>query len=145
MDFKWVYTLDEINFNDLSQLYKIAPLGDKKSYNLQTVFKNSIFKCFVFHNSILVGAGRALADGFDTSYICDVVIHPDYQGKGIGKDIINQLKTFSKDHKKIILYANIGKEAFYKKLGFKQMNTAMAIFQDETQAIKNGFILDESQ
>jgi hypothetical protein len=45
-----------------------------------------------------------------------------------------------KGHKKIILYANPGTEGFYKKLGFKRMNTAMAIFQDQTHALEVGLV-----
>jgi predicted acetyltransferase len=33
-----------------------------------------------------------------------------------------------------------GKEPFYKKFGFKQMTTAMAIFQDEAQAFERGYL-----
>jgi GNAT superfamily N-acetyltransferase len=33
---------------------------------------------------MLIGVGRAVADGIDCSYICDVAVHPDFQGKGIG-------------------------------------------------------------
>jgi len=140
MEFEWSYSQIDINWDELSNLYKIAPLGNKKAKALETVFSNSMFKCFVFHEKKLIGAGRALADGLDCSYICDIAIHPDYQGFGLGKKIINVLKEFSKEHKKIILYANPGKEGFYKKLGFKRMNTAMAIFENQELSLKNGLL-----
>jgi hypothetical protein len=38
------------------------------------------------------------------------------------------------------LYAVPGKEEFYKKLGFKRMTTAMAIFQDEAGAFARGLV-----
>jgi len=98
---------------------------------------------FVFNENKLIGAGRALADGLDCSYICDIAIHPDFQGVGLGKEIINKLKEFSCEHKKIILYANPGKEGFYKKLGFKRMNTAMAIFENQDLALENGLLNDK--
>ncbi|HCH70624.1 MAG TPA: hypothetical protein DE042_09180 [Colwellia sp.] len=82
----------------------------------------------------------ALADRLDGSYLCDVAIHPEYQGIGLGRNIINKLIELSFGHKKIILYANLGKEGFYKKLGFKKMNTAMAIFSNEQQAIDVGLL-----
>jgi hypothetical protein len=44
------------------------------------------------------------------------------------------------DHKKIILYANPGTEAFYGKLGFLRMNTAMAIWHDPARAIESGLL-----
>ncbi len=140
MEFDWIYSQNTINWQELSDLYKIAPLGDKKPSDLKIVFSNSMFKCFIFHNKKIVGVGRALADEIDCSYICDVAIHPKFQGHGLGKKIINELKEFSCNHKKIILYANPGKEEFYKKLGFKRMSTAMAIFQNQNLAIENGIL-----
>jgi ribosomal protein S18 acetylase RimI-like enzyme len=139
-NYSWIYDQSDINWNKLSDLYRIAPLGDKAAKDLKLVFSNSKFKCFVFDKSTLIGVGRALADGLDCSYICDVAIHPEYQGLGLGRNIINQLIKLSFGHKKIILYANPGKEGFYKKLGFKQMNTAMAIFSNEQQAIEVGLL-----
>jgi ribosomal protein S18 acetylase RimI-like enzyme len=139
-NYSWVYDQSDINWEQLSDLYRIAPLGDKEANDLRLVFSNSKFKCFVFDQATLIGVGRALADGLDCSYICDVAIHPKYQGLGLGRNIINQLMTLSAGHKKIILYANPGKEGFYKKLGFKQMNTAMAIFSNEQQAIEVGLL-----
>ena len=84
--------------------------------------------------------GRALADGVDCSYICDVLVHPEYQGLKLGKKIIKKLVFFSKGHSKIIQYTNSGKEGFYRKLGFQKMKTAMAIFSDEKHAIDAGLI-----
>ena len=46
----------------------------------------------------------------------------------------------SRGHRKIILYAVPGKEPFYQRLGFKRMTTAMAIFEDEVGALKDGYI-----
>jgi ribosomal protein S18 acetylase RimI-like enzyme len=99
---------------------------------------NSRFKCFLFDGDKLVGAGRALADGRDCSYLADIAIYPDYQGLGLGTKIVLNLIQQSQGHTKIILYANPGKEGFYSRLGFKHMNTAMAIFENEEEAIRKG-------
>ncbi len=140
MDFSWVYDHSEVDWDELSELYRIAPLGEKSPEDLATVFSNSKFKSFVYLNNNLVGVGRGLADGVDCSYICDVAVHPEYQGLRIGKKIIENLVALSDGHKKIILYANPGKEGFYSKLGFHKMNTAMAIFSNQKQAIESGLI-----
>ncbi|MDH6169771.1 ribosomal protein S18 acetylase RimI-like enzyme [Variovorax boronicumulans] len=139
---EWRHTLEALDWNELSRLYEIAPLGHKKPADLQAVFSNSLFKCLVYEEGRLVGAGRALADGLDCSYICDVAVHPDHQGMGLGKAIVAKLVELSRGHRKIILYAVAGKEPFYKKLGFKRMRTAMAIFGNEQQARERGLIDD---
>jgi ribosomal protein S18 acetylase RimI-like enzyme len=131
---------ENINWIELCEIYEIAPLGTRNPRDLEIVFSNSMFKCFVFDDNKMVGAGRAIADGVSCSYICDIALHPDYQGLGIGKKLVQNLMEQSRNHDKIILYANPGKEGFYDKLGFRKMNTAMAIFKNEEKAILNGFV-----
>ena len=139
---EWRFEHSSLDWNELSRLYRIAPLGDKKPEDLKVAFSNSMYKCFLFENGVLIGAGRGLADGVDCSYLCDVAVHPDFQGRGLGKAIIEKLKEMSAGHRKIILYANPGKEGFYKKLGFMRMRTAMAIFKDRERAIRDGVVDD---
>lgn len=140
---QWLLDQAAIDWNELSHLYRIAPLGEKSPDRLRLAFSNSMFKCFVLSEGRLVGAGRAVADGIDCSYLCDVAVHPDFQGQGLGKALIEKLKELSAGHRKIILYANPGKEGFYRKLGFLRMRTAMALFENREQAINSG-LLDES-
>lgn len=142
-DYAWVYDADAVDWEELSALYRIAPLGDKPPEALATVFGNSMFMCFVYADSILVGAGRALADGLDCAYIADVAVHPGHQGHGLGSAIIRQLVKLSAGHKKIILYANPGTEGLYRRLGFLRMNTAMAIWRDPAAAVRSGLLAAE--
>ncbi len=142
MAIEWIDSLDGVDLEKLSNLYEIAPLGHKPPADLKIAFSNSLFKCFVYDAGRLIGAGRALADGVDCSYLCDIAVHPEYQGRGIGKEIVARLVDLSKNHRKIILYAAIGKEPFYRKLGFRRMMTAMAIFKDQAQALERGLVSD---
>jgi ribosomal protein S18 acetylase RimI-like enzyme len=143
MTLDWIYSSEHVDWEELSALYLAAPLGQKDPSDLKVAFANSMFKCFVYDSGKLIAAGRALADGRDCSYICDVAVLPSHQGHGLGRELVSKLVELSKDHKKIILYAARGKEPFYRKLGFKRMTTAMAIFQNEAQALENGVIVDE--
>jgi ribosomal protein S18 acetylase RimI-like enzyme len=142
MALTWSDSLDDVDWEELSALYKVAPLGDKPAANLKIVFGNSRFRCFVRDEGRIVGVGRALADGVDTSYVCDVAVLPEYQGTGLGKQIVGKLVERSRGHKKIILYAVPGKEPFYRKFGFARMKTAMAIFEDQELARGRGYIDD---
>lgn len=143
MPLEWRETQDSVNWDELAALYRAAPLGDKKATELQIVFAASMFKCFVYDAGQLVGAGRVLADGVDAAYLCDVAVHPSHQGTGLGKALVARLVELSRQHKKIILYAVPGKEAFYRKLGFKRMTTAMAIFSNQTQALERGYVRED--
>ena len=139
----WTYTTDGIDWHELQALYRAAPLGNKDAVGLQTAFTNSRYCCFAFDEGRLVGAGRALADGVDCSYVCDVAVLPEHQGTGVGKEIVATLVRLSQGHRKIILYAVPGKEGFYRKFGFRRMLTAMAIFPNEKEAIAIGYVTSD--
>jgi ribosomal protein S18 acetylase RimI-like enzyme len=140
MPLHWTDSIDKLDWEELAALYRAAPLGDKRPQGLKTAFTHSMFKFLAYEGATLVGAGRALADGVDCAYICDVAVLPSHQGTGLGREIVSRLVEASRGHRKIILYAVPGKEAFYEKLGFSRMNTAMAIFQNQEQAVANGYL-----
>jgi predicted N-acetyltransferase YhbS len=136
----WSESIDAVDWAELEALYRAAPLGNKSAAGLQTVFTNSRYCCFAREQGRIVGAGRALADGADCSYLCDVAVLPTHQGTGLGKEIVARLVAMSHGHKKIILYAVPGKEPFYRKFGFRRMLTAMAIFENQAQALERGYV-----
>ncbi|HET6828631.1 MAG TPA: GNAT family N-acetyltransferase [Ramlibacter sp.] len=137
---EWTDALETVDWDELAELYRVAPLGTKLPSALKTAFGNSLYRCFVRDGGRLVGVGRALADGADCSYICDIAVLPDYQGTGLGRQIVARLVELSRGHKKIILYAVPGKEPFYRKFGFLRMRTAMAIFENQAVAIGRGYL-----
>jgi ribosomal protein S18 acetylase RimI-like enzyme len=137
----WHNTLDGINWDELSQLYHRAPLGNKSAEHLRTVYGNSRYRWFARDaQGRLIAAGRALADGADCSYICDVAVLPEHQGSGLGREVVQRLVADSAGYKKIILYSVPGKERFYRKLGFLRLLTAMAIFDDQQAGIRRGHL-----
>ncbi|NHZ41736.1 GNAT family N-acetyltransferase [Massilia aquatica] len=143
MTLEWTESPDGIDWDELSALYKIA-LGDKPAAELAIVFANSRYCCFVRAHGRIVGVGRALADGVDTSYLCDIAVLPEYQGTGLGKQIVARLVARSHGHKKILLYAVPGKEPFYRRFGFRRMATAMALFENEPLARERGYLADDA-
>jgi ribosomal protein S18 acetylase RimI-like enzyme len=139
MAIHWAQSTEAVDWDELSELYRIAPLGAKSGNWLRTAYSNSMFKWLAYDGEKIIAAGRAVADGVDCSYLCDIVVHPAYQGSGLGKELIQRLVTASKGHRKMILYAVPGREPFYEKLGFRRMNTAMAIFADPQKAAADGY------
>ncbi|MCS0589578.1 GNAT family N-acetyltransferase [Massilia norwichensis] len=140
MALHWSDALDGVDWKELSEVIRLAPLGTKEPALLRTAFTNSLYRCFVYDDGSLVGTGRVLGDGVDAAYLCDVAILPSHQGRGLGKAIVARLVEQARGHRKIILYAVPGKEAFYARFGFRRMSTAMAIFDDPELAGARGYI-----
>jgi ribosomal protein S18 acetylase RimI-like enzyme len=68
----------------------------------------------------LVGFSRATSDHAFNATIWDVVVHPDFQGRGLGKELMRQLikKLRSEDISNVTLFADPQVVDFYKGLGF---------------------------
>ena len=143
MPLQWKYDTESLDWEALSALYRAAPLGEKPPQLLQTVFGNSMFKCFVYDGARLVAAGRVLADGADCAYVCDIAVLPEQQGPGLGKQVVQHLVDAGRGHRKILLYAVPGKEPFYRRFGFLRMRTAMAIFENQEAQLARGYLSED--
>ena len=117
----------KIDWNEAVDVFERAPLGKRKRdpEKLKRAFESSYAAVYVFDSDTLIGMGRALCDGQYQAAIYDMVLLPEYQAKGIGKEMMKQLCD-QLPVENIILYAVPGREGFYEKCGFKKMRTAMA-------------------
>lgn len=88
---------------------------------LYIALKNSWYSISVFDNDQLIGFGRIICDGIVHALILDVIVDPERQGEGIGKEIMDKLVAKCKKHKirDIQLFCAKGKKGFYEKLGFE--------------------------
>lgn len=86
--------------------------------------KNSIYDIVVEDNGQTIAMGRLIGDGI-YYIIADIVVKPEYQGKGVGSKIIDKLLTYVDTNtpiggrSSVQLIAEKGKEEFYIKKGFK--------------------------
>lgn len=74
-------------------------------------------------NGRLAAFGRALSDGVCDAYIQDVVVHPDFRLRGLGREIVTVLASGlrARGITWIALVAAPGTENFYNEAGFKVM------------------------
>jgi GNAT superfamily N-acetyltransferase len=117
--------LDELSpaKEDFIKLHQTTGWNAKGLYTydqLYTAICNSWYSISIYHNRNLIGFGRIISDGIYQTLICDVMVHPEYQGQGIGKKIIEALlkKCEEEGIKWVQLFCAKGKQEFYHKLGF---------------------------
>lgn len=132
------YDCENIDWNLVFSTLKRVGMNSPDAETCRKAFENSYTTVFAFDGETMVGFARAISDGVRQAAIYDVALIPEYQGKGIGRILIDSIM------KKLpgcnaILYARPGKEPFYEKMGFRLMKTGMAIFLNPDQMREKGF------
>lgn len=138
MNLRLQFDTKDINWNLVIALLQKVGMAYHTVEIHKRAFSNSHTVVFVFDEEKLVGFGRAISDGEYQAAIYDVAVLPSYQGKGIGKMILQSIVK-NIPNCSFILYASPGKENFYEKENFKRMKTGMALFADCERKQENGF------
>ena len=68
----------------------------------------------------LVGLGNAISDGHLVVYYPHFLVHPDYQGRGIGIRLLEKMQEKYGHFHMQVLTADGDTVEFYKKIGFKR-------------------------
>lgn len=95
---------------------------------LYKALKKSSTVITAWDNDRLVGLLRALDDTEMVAYIHYVLVHPDYQGKGIAGKMVEMIKEKYKNYLYIEIMPEESKNAtFYAKHGFEIMADGVAM------------------
>jgi GNAT superfamily N-acetyltransferase len=100
---------------------------------------NSQFVIAAYDDEKLVGFGRIVTDGVLHAMIYDMIVHPSYQGHGIGTQILGSLvmKCCEAKIRDIQLFCAIGRRSFYEKNGFVARSIDGPGMQYQPDQIKN--------
>jgi len=113
IDFKYDISVDDYNF-----LRKSVGWNEIDITQTQVTISNSLYMITAIHMNETIGLVRVVGDG-GYDIIVDVIVLPDYQGIGIGKNLIQKtLEFINSDLKEVqSVFVNLmsakGKESFY--------------------------------
>ena len=121
------YTIkhNELTAEEFIDLWRSVHWGDGPSLaQTRLAMAHTLFRVSVFDGDRIVAMARMNGDLGLAYYIKDVVVRPEYQKKGIGRLLINELLTFIRDNGVpgteifVELCAMPDKIPFYEKFGF---------------------------
>ncbi len=87
--------------------------------------QNGLVNVSALYRGELVGMGRLVGDGAMYWYLQEIIVVPQFQGKGIGRMIVNHLVEYARVNSASGKFTTIGgvsakgKEPFYEKMGFE--------------------------
>lgn len=117
------HNLDVTDYNNLRDSAGWGRIPEKQA---RAGLSRSDFVIAAKDGERTVGMSRVLTDGGCVALILDVVVHPEYQGKGIGRTLMQSVMNYINNRiaqgevGHICLMAAKGKEDFYKKFGFEE-------------------------
>ena len=109
------------------------PWGQAVGSELDETDDTSIH-AFIKQDNLAITCSRLHFVDNITAQIRYMAVHPNYQGKGIGKLVISYLESIAKDNKckKIILHARENAVKFYESCGYSVKEKSYLLF-DEIQ------------
>jgi len=89
--------------------------------NLEKAVANSSFVISAWEGNTLVGLARVLSDDVSIVYLQDILVHPDFQRRGIGEQLIRSCLTkYAHVRSKVLLTDDDQRQhQFYEKAGFQ--------------------------
>lgn len=127
-----------VNWSTVSQTLKQVGMAYHEPEVHRKAFENSHTSVFIYDGDQLVAFGRAISDDAYQAAVYDMAVAPEYQRRGIGATIMKHILDRVRDCN-VILYASVGKESFYEKMGLRRMRTGMALFKESVEMQKKGF------
>lgn len=117
---------NDLKPKEYNELKNSVGWDSKDEKIIQNAITNSAIVKKIIINNKVVGMARAIGDGL-YYLIVDVVVNQEFQGKGLGKILIEEIvkevynKTKEGQKASINLISMQGKEEFYEKCGFRKI------------------------
>ncbi|WP_347994374.1 GNAT family N-acetyltransferase [uncultured Eubacterium sp.] len=120
------YTIKEnqLNYETYYTLRESVGWNNWSKEQAEKALENSYYSIVIFYNDNAIGMGRVVGDGIYFT-IVDIVVRTEYQGRKIGTTIMNSILEYIEKNMcegsrvSVQLLAEVGKEQFYIKQGFK--------------------------
>ncbi|MGW9123750.1 GNAT family N-acetyltransferase [Paenibacillus chitinolyticus] len=131
MDIRYSHS-NEVDADKLRELFLAVDWeSGKHPEELHQAILNSHSVVTAWHGDKLVGLVNALSDGVMTAYFHYMLVRPDYQNQGIGKELMTEILGKYREYKTKVLISYAEAESFYRSLGFREEKGAVPLYISE--------------
>ncbi|CAD5949942.1 putative N-acetyltransferase ycf52 [Planktothrix tepida] len=123
-----------IDLNQLQALFQLAAFWakDRSQEDLKIAISNSEPVVTVWDYEQMIGFARATSDGIYRANIWDVVIHPDYQGSGLGRKLVQTVLSHPKMCRVERVYLmTTYQQKFYERIGFEYNSSTTMVLNNQ--------------
>lgn len=123
----------KVDLHQLQHLFKLAAFWakDRNIEDLAIAITHSDPVISVWDGNQMIGCARATSDGIYRATIWDVVIHPDYQGAGLGRKLVQTVLSHPRMSRVERVYLmTTHQQKFYERIGFEENQTTTMVFHN---------------
>lgn len=125
---------ERIDLEQLRSLFDLAAFWAKgrRLEDLATAIAFSEPVIGVWDDDRLIGFARATSDGIYRAMIWDVVIHPDYQGAGLGRKLVETVLSHPRlSRVERVFLTTTNQQAFYERIGFQPNRSTTMVLHNQ--------------
>lgn len=125
-----------VDLNQLKRLFEVTAFWAKTRdlEGLTVAIANSNPVVTVWDRQHLIGFARATSDGIYRATIWDVVIHPEYQGAGLGRKLVETVLSHPLMNRVERVYlTTTHQQSFYKRIGFQENATTTMVLYNQPE------------
>jgi ribosomal protein S18 acetylase RimI-like enzyme len=129
----------DIPKDQLLEIYRLNGWSSaEKPELLCKALSNSHSLISAWANGKMVGIANAISDGYLVVYYPHMIVHPDYQGEGIGTKMMEAMQKIYGDYHQQMLTADGKAIEFYRKCGFQRAGKteSMWIYQGKDHSLR---------
>ena len=111
-----------VDLLQLQALFQTAAFWamDRSAEDLAIAVANSDPVVTAWDHDLMIGFARATSDGVYRATVWDVVIHPNYQGAGLGRKLVETVLSHPKMSRVERIYLmTTHQQSFYQRIGFE--------------------------
>ena len=121
--------IHEFEIDDLRDLFlSVGWSSGHFPEKLQIAMRNFETVISAWDEDKLVGMICAMDDGIMTAYIHYLLVRPEYQDQGIGKELVLKVTDIYKDYLRIVVVGYDEEIGFYENCGFEKADGASPLF-----------------
>ena len=120
-------TGNDIDLDEMIELYVDSTLGERRPVGererMGRMLEEANLVITAWDDTLMVGISRSVTDWVYCTYLSDLAVRADYQGKGIGKELVRRTRAETPEAMVILLAAPNAVD-YYPKIGMTRHESA---------------------
>jgi GNAT superfamily N-acetyltransferase len=117
----------DIDLDEMIELYVDSTLGERRPVGerdrMARMLADADLVITAWDGSLMVGISRSVTDWVYCTYLSDLAVRAEYQGRGIGRELVRRTRAATPDATVILLAAPKAVE-YYPRIGMTRHESA---------------------